>query len=397
MPSPLVAPSLLIPPPPPAMPLPATVPAPLGVRAPALPHVRLLAVTTAVPEHQIDQQAVTERARLFGPRMRDFERLAGVFVSTAIERRYSVRPLEWFEEPHGWRDRTEAYVEGACALFARVTRAALAAAKLHPAQVNAVVFVSSTGVATPSIEARMLPELGFRADTIRTPVFGLGCAGGVSGLALASRLARGGLTVLLVAVELCTLAFRLDRATKADIIATSLFGDGAAAAIVSGAADVSGANGSTGASDGAGAIQIDGATEHLWPDTLDIMGWSVDEVGLGVTLARSLPAFIARGYAPVFDAALGRLGLAREDVDRVLCHPGGTRVLEAIETSLRLPAGALDQERTVICDFGNMSSPTVLFVLERALAAGLPGRTVLAALGPGFSASFVALTAGGSA
>jgi alkylresorcinol/alkylpyrone synthase len=205
----------------------------LPVSAP--PSVRLLSVTTAVPEYAIDQRVVADRARaMFGPRMRDFERLARVFVTTAIERRYSVRPLDWFHEPHGWADRTEAYVEGASALFVRVVSAALSSAGLRAAQVDAVVFVSSTGVSTPSMEARLLPRLGFRADAIRVPVFGLGCAGGVAGLALASRLARGGLTVLLVAVELCTLAFRLDRATKADIIATSLFGDGAAAALVSG-------------------------------------------------------------------------------------------------------------------------------------------------------------------
>ena len=357
--------------------------------APASPHVRLLSVATAVPEHVIDQQVVTERARaVFGPRMRDFERLARVFVSTAIERRYSVRPLDWFEEPHGWGDRTVAYVEGTAALFARVVPAALARAGLRAEQVDAVVFVSSTGVSTPSMEARLLPGLGFRADTIRVPVFGLGCAGGVAGLALAWRLARGGLTVLLVAVELCTLAFRLDRATKADIIATSLFGDGAAAALVSGDAALT--------APGLG-VRIEGATEHLWADTLDIMGWSVDEVGLGVTLSRSLPPFITGAYASAFDAALERLRLGRDAVDRVVCHPGGTRVLEAIETALRLPLGALDHERTVVRDFGNMSSPTVLFVLERALAAGLPPRTLLAALGPGFSASFVSLATGGRA
>ncbi len=358
---------------------------------PASPPVRLLSVATAVPPHVIDQQVAAERARImFGPRMRDFERLARVFVTTAIERRYSVRPLDWFEAPHGWTDRTEAYVEGTSELFARVVPAALERAGLRAEQVDAVVFVSSTGVSTPSIEARLLPGLGFRADTIRVPVFGLGCAGGVAGLALAARLARGGLTVLLVAVELCTLAFRLDRATKADVIATSLFGDGAAAAIVSGDGGLVRGDGSAANDPG---VRIDGATEHLWPDTLDIMGWSVDEVGLGVTLSRSLPSFIAREYAAAFGAALERLGLARADVDRVVCHPGGTRVLEAIETALHQPLGTLDHERAVIRDFGNMSSPTVLFVLERALAAGLPPRSLLAALGPGFTGSFVSLAA----
>ena len=160
---------------------------------------------------------------------------------------------------------------------------ALAAAGLPASAIDAVVTVSSTGVTTPSLEARVLPKMGFRADVERTPVFGLGCAGGVTGLALASRLAtaRLGTTVLLVAVELCTLAFRADRATKADVIATSLFGDGAAAAIVSSDPDLP------------AIATFAGATEHLWTDTLDIMGWDVDDAGLGVMLSRSLPAFVA--------------------------------------------------------------------------------------------------------
>jgi len=315
--------------------------------------------------------------------MRDYERLARVFETTGIERRYSVRPVPWFSEEHGWPDRTEAYVAGASALFEEVSRKALDAAGLPASAIDAVVTVSSTGVTTPSLEARILPGMGFRPDVERTPVFGLGCAGGVTGLAIASRLAsaRPGTTVLLVAVELCTLAFRLDRATKADIIATSLFGDGAAAAIVSSDDDL------------AAIADFSGATEHLWPGTLDIMGWGVDDAGLGVMLSRSLPSFVEKRYRASFGEAIERLSVDRADIERVVCHPGGTKVLEAIEAALSLEAGTLDIERGVMRDFGNMSSPTVLFVLERAIAAGLPPQTMLAALGPGFTASFVSLKA----
>jgi len=311
--------------------------------------------------------------------MPDYDRLSRVFGSTGIDRRYTAVPSSWFQEPHGWAERTNAYVTGASALFEQVVGKALGAAALDASRIDAVVFVSSTGISTPSIEARMLPMLGFRPDTIRVPVFGLGCAGGVSGFALAARLAaaRPRTTVLLVAVELCSLAFRIDRATKADVIATSLFADGAAAAILS-------------SDDGAGPT-VAGATEHLWPETLDVMGWSVDEVGLGVSLSRSLPSFVAARYRDVYDSAVARMKLERENVGRVVCHPGGAKVLDALETALDVPAGSLDHERTVMRDFGNMSSPTALFVLERALGAGLPPLAVFAALGPGFTASFVAL------
>jgi alkylresorcinol/alkylpyrone synthase len=344
------------------------------------PSVHLVTVASAVPEHVLDQTAAADLARrCFASRMADYDRQSRVFGSTGIDRRYTTVPLSWFDEPHGWAERTSAYVSGACALFEQVVMKALAAARLDASQIDAVVFVSSTGVATPSIEARMLPKLGFRPDTVRVPVFGLGCAGGVSGFALAARLsaARPRTTVLLVAVELCSLAFRIDRATKADVIATSLFADGAAAAILS-------------SGDGPGPT-VAGATEHLWPETLDVMGWSVDEVGLGVALSRSLPSFVAARYRGAYDAAVARMGLERGQIERVVCHPGGAKVLDALETALDVPSGSLDHERTVMRDYGNMSSPTALFVLERALAASLPPLAVFAALGPGFTASFVGL------
>ena len=344
--------------------------------------VSLVGLATAVPPHVIEQHDAEEFARAaFAHRMRGFDALARVFSSTGIERRHSVESIEWFRSEKSWPDRTASYLAGGTALFADVVTKALAGAGLKANQIDAVVTVSSTGIATPSLEARVLPELGFRPDVRRLPVFGLGCAGGVSGLVTAARIAAAepGITVLLVAVELCTLAFRPDRLTKADIVSIALFADGAAAAILR-----CGGN--------APAIgTIGAATEHLWPHTLDIMGWSTDEAGLGVILARSLPDFIARNYRAEYERALDRLGVRGDAVDRVLCHPGGTKVLEAIESALDLVPGTLAIERSVMRDFGNMSSPTVLFVLERALAAGLSGRTVLAALGPGFTASFATL------
>jgi alkylresorcinol/alkylpyrone synthase len=213
----------------------------------------------------------------------------------------------------------------------------------------------------------------------RVPVFGLGCAGGVSGLAIASRLAqsRPGSNVLLVALELCTLAVRHDDLTKANIVAASLFGDGAAALVLR-------------AGDG-GATQIEASGEKLWPDTLDIMGWSVDPTGFGVIFQRTIPDFVRDHFGAAVVEIVGRMQLSVDDIDRFICHPGGTKVIAALERALSLDQGALDHERDVIADYGNMSAPTVLFVLERARAKGLPPRSLLTALGPGFTASCVAL------
>ena len=179
-----------------------------------MPHpVSLMSLATAVPPYRIEQSDAAAAAhRGFASRFNDYDRLARVFETAGILRRYAVRPLDWYFAPLGWPERNEAYIDGAVALFIEVANKALAAAGIAADAVDAVVTVSSTGIATPSLEARAAARLGFRPDIERIPVFGLGCAGGVSGLAIASRLARSrpGCTVLLVTIELCTLALRLD-------------------------------------------------------------------------------------------------------------------------------------------------------------------------------------------
>ena len=342
----------------------------------------LLSLATASPPHDLPQDEVAAVAReLFGPRFAEFERMSRVFESTGIERRQGARPISWFREPKGWPERTAVYLEVGEALFVEAAERALAAAGLTAADVDQIVTVSSTGVATPSLEARAHRRMGFRADVQRVPVFGLGCAGGVSGLSIAARLAeaRPGSTVLLVAVELCTLAFRLDSLTKANVVATALFGDGAAAAVLR-------------AGDGGGLATIEGAGEHTWPETLDVMGWNVDPVGFGVIFARSIPPFAIQHVGPAVHGVLDRLGLQPADIGRFVCHPGGAKVVEAFEIALELAPGSLDLEREVLRDHGNMSAPTALFVLERALREQPQDRSVLLALGPGFTASAVSLT-----
>jgi alkylresorcinol/alkylpyrone synthase len=339
-----------------------------------------MSLATADAPHMLSQaDALAAAYRLFESRGAWFDRLAPVFGNAGVRARQTVMPLSWYAEPHGWPDRAQAYLEGGDALFAKAAQAALDEAGCTGAEVDIVVTVSSTGIATPGLEARAMRRLGFRADIARIPVFGLGCAGGATGLALAARLAAAtpGATVLLVVVELCSLAFRLDAPGKADIVATCLFGDGAAACVLRAGAE--------------GFAHVTGFGEHTWPDTLDIMGWRVDPQGLGVVFARAIPPFARRRLRPALTAILQRQGLALEDVGRFLCHPGGAKVIEALEASLSLGQGGLDHEREVLAAHGNMSAPTVLYVLDRARRAGLPERSVVTALGPGFTASAVTL------
>ena len=197
---------------------------------------KLISLATSVPPHVLNQSDVASAAkRGFAGRYDDFERMARVFKTSGIRQRHAVRPIDWYLTPLGWPERTSAYLEGACQLFVDAATRALDAAELNAAEVDTIVTISSTGIATPSLEARVAGRMGFRADVERVPVFGLGCAGGVSGFSIASRLAcsRPGSIVLLVAVEVCTLAFRLDELTKSNIVATALFGDGAAACVLS--------------------------------------------------------------------------------------------------------------------------------------------------------------------
>jgi alkylresorcinol/alkylpyrone synthase len=346
--------------------------------------VSLLALATAVPPHAIAQADIEQRARrLFADLFARFPQLDEVFANAGVERHYAARPVEWYEDEHDIGERTEAYFDAAGDLFVAAAEKALVRAGLEARDVDIVVNVSSTGIATPSLEARVAQRLGLRSDAMRVPIFGLGCAGGVTGLAIAARLARAepGRNVLLVAHELCTLAFRGDRGDKADVVAAALFGDGAAAAVLR-------------ADKGrAGLARIGTGAEHTWPRTLDIMGWSLDPAGFGVILSRALPRFIERRFAAPARKFLEATGLHNMQ-PRFVCHLGSAKVLAAIEAAVGLDEGALADERAILRDYANMSSPSILFVLERALALGLAGPIVLAGMGPGFTASFLAAEAG---
>jgi len=346
------------------------------------PPIGIVSLETASPPHELSQDEVLETVLShFGHRVPLVQRLAPVFANSGIRTRQAVRPLDWYLQPRSVGERSEAYLQGALDLFCDAAEKALSAAGLTGADVDVIITASTTGVATPSLEARAMGRMGFRPDAARVPVFGIGCAGGATGLALAARLAAAqpGATVLFVTVELCTLAFRNDQVNATDIVATALFGDGAAACVLRAGED--------------GFARIASYAEHTWPDSLEVMGWRMDGEGLGVVLSQFVPPFVQRELRPAMDQMLAAQGLGIEDVDRFICHPGGAKVIDALETALDLGQGALDVEREILRDHGNMSAPTVLFILDRIRRAGLPPRSVLTALGPGFTASTVTLLA----
>ena len=335
--------------------------------------IALQSLTTAIPPFAVSQTEAKEKARELFRRKPLFDRLSGVFDNAGIERRAIVAPTDWYAQDRGWEDRNRLYLEASERLFEETATKAMAAADLTPGEIDGVVTVSTTGIATPSLEARCGPRLGLRPDVRRVPLFGLGCAGGVSGLATAARLAAAdpGSNWLFVTVETCSISVRLDSDDPAAIVAAALFGDGAAAAVVGGSAP--------------GIATIANASEKLWPDTLGIMGWRVEDPGFAVVFDRAIPPFVTAELAEALDTMLREFGLGRGDIDRLCSHPGGAKVVTAIEEAMALEPGSLDLEREVLRDHGNMSAPTVLFVLERLLARGLPERTLMTAFGPGFT------------
>jgi alkylresorcinol/alkylpyrone synthase len=342
----------------------------------------LLSLATAVPPQRVSQAEAKERARrAFGGNKALFDRLAGVFDNAGIATRHIVAPPRWYEEHHGWADRNAVYLEATEKLFEEAARNAIERAGLSPNEIDGVVTVSTTGIATPSLEARVGPRLGLRSDVRRVPVFGLGCAGGISGLATASRLANSepGTNWLFVTVETCSISIRLDSDDPAAVVATALFGDGAAAAVVRSGTHC--------------LAKITGAAEKLWPNTQRIMGWDVEDPGLAVVFDRAIPPFIEENLATAAEEMLESMGRRREDIDRFCCHPGGVKVLDAIETALNLPQGELNLEREVLHDYGNMSAPTVLFVLERLIERGMPDEVMMTAFGPGFTCASLLLEA----
>jgi alkylresorcinol/alkylpyrone synthase len=329
---------------------------------------QLLSIGTALPPHKISQDdvmAVLERARgkALPPRMDQILRNSG------ITQRYLAMPPDYYLAPRGWAERSGLYATSAEALFKAAVTKALEQSRLTPADIGQIVYVSTTGTMTPSLPSRMLGEMGFGRDVRTVPVFGYGCAGGVVGLSLATDLYRASpeKPVLLVCLELCSMAYDHAQMEKKDMVALALFADGCAAAVV-------------GAGQGA---SLSAFAQHVWPDSIDMMGWDIGDTGFDLVLARDIPAFVTSDFAPVADAFLGSKGLTKADLGEPACHPGGGRVVDALAGYF---GDNLDATRAVLRDYGNMSSPTVLFVLKALLDKGPIKRpTLLTALGPGFT------------
>lgn len=342
----------------------------------------IASVATAVPPHRITQQVARDYARqFFASEIAEVERYLTVYDNAAIETRYLSAPPEWFTQPHSFGEANDLFIDMACRLGEEATRRCLDQAKLTPQDVDHIFFVSTTGLAAPSIDARLITLLGMNPHTRRTPIWGLGCAGGIGGLARAQEYVRAFPThrALLVTVELCTLTMQFNDRSKRNLVALSLFADGAAAVLVEGD-QVRGA---------AGGPRIVDTRSTLFPDSLDLMGWDVVDDGFRVIFGTRIPSIVTQQYRGLASEFLALHQLTPDDITHHIYHPGGAKVLRSYEQALNLAPSALDHSHAVLRDYGNMSSATVFFVLERflqerAIRSGDKG--LLCVFGPGFSA-----------
>jgi alkylresorcinol/alkylpyrone synthase len=343
------------------------------------------AVGRALPKNYLDQQALIAALRgLWAAKHFNVERLDDLHRAVQVSGRHLALPLEGYARLDSFAKCNDAWIEAAQELGAAALRDGLARAGLAPGDVDHLFFVTVTGIATPSLDARLVNRLGMKASVKRTPIFGLGCVAGAAGTARAADYLRAypGEVAVLLSVELCSLTLQREDLSIPNIVASGLFGDGAAAVVMTG-------GGRAGAGPRAAATR-----SVFYPGTERVMGWDVVDSGFKVVLSAQVPTIVRDHVREDVDLFLRDHGLARRDIRHWIAHTGGPKVLQAFEGALEVPAGALARSWRSLRDVGNLSSASVLFVLGDLLddAEARPGDLgLMIAMGPGFCSEIVLL------
>jgi predicted naringenin-chalcone synthase len=345
---------------------------------------RIAGTAVVFPPNRYNQDEVARELTSFtDPEFMRFAR------TTGVDQRSLALPLQRYPKLTGFTEANTAYIEVAVELGGRAVLSALDAAGIAPEEVDAIVMVSSTGVAVPTIDARFAPHIGLRPDVKRVPLFGLGCLAGTAGMARINDYLRAfpGHVAVLLSVELCSLTLQRDDISIPALIGVSLFGDGAAAVVVTGADRAP-----VGPSAQRGP-RILASRSQLLPATADMMGWDVSSDGLGLVLSKDVPKMVDIYLGEDVTRFLAEYGLSSADVSTWICHPGGPKVLDSIENAIGLPPKALANSRNSMRENGNMSSVSVLDVLRRTIADSPPQGAfgVMVSMGPGFSFELVLL------
>lgn len=333
-----------------------------------------------VPQHEVKEQA---RA-LFSVDFPQVDRLIQAFDNTGITTRNFAKPISYYGEDTTFKDRNDEYIKLALQFSVEAVEGVIAKAGINKDAITDILFVSTTGLATPSIDGMIINKMHLNPHVNRTPVWGLGCAGGVAGMAKANMAAKANpdAVVLLVAVELCSLTLIKSDYSKSNFIGSSLFSDGVVAVIVKGDNHEKPAK----------ELNILANSSKLYYDSEDVMGWQFQDDGFKVVFSKDIPTFIHTNISADINAFLAKQGLQLGDIKNFIFHPGGTKVLDAYVDALQVPGDFLKNTRQVMTDNGNMSSVTVLYVLEKFMTDGFTdGYGLMLAMGPGFSSEMVLL------
>ncbi|TQR18021.1 type III polyketide synthase [Psychrobacillus vulpis] len=354
---------------------------------------KIASISTYNPPFALEQQNIERLTKeLFQDKIDQLDRLLKVFENGDIETRYFCVPMEWHKTTHDFEERNNLYIELATKYSVEVIKSCLESPiflekSFSPEEIDAIIFISSTGISTPSIDARVMNQLPFSDRLKRIPIWGLGCAGGAAGISRAFDYCKAHPTakVLVVCVELCSLTFQPNDFSKSNLIGASLFADGSACVLVCGD-EVPLINKKS-------IPSIINTASKWMPNSENVMGWNVKSDGLHVVFSKSIPSVISTWLGPFIDEFLSEEQLMKNQITNFIAHPGGKKVLEAYEQTLQLEPNKTAISREVLKKHGNMSSPTVLYVLEQFMLQENSKQDIglLVALGPGFCGEAVLL------
>ncbi|MBW2735692.1 MAG: type III polyketide synthase [Deltaproteobacteria bacterium] len=356
--------------------------------------MRIVSVGQALPEYYYDQNALLAALKLaWGHRFHNPARLDQIHRNVQVKGRYLAQPIERYHTSSSFTESNNTFIRVAVDLGARAIQDALAPTGLSVTDIDQLIFVSSTGIATPSIDARLINAMGLRSDIRRTPLFGLGCMAGAGGLARLSELLRANprQVGVLLSVELCSLTLQREDLSIANIVSSGLFGDGAAAALMVGSEHALAQQDALGPT-------IVASRSIFYPNTEAVMGWDIGSDGFGVVLSADVPEIVEQHAPQDVGRLLADHHLTREDIASYVLHPGGPKVLRAFEKALGLSPKVLALSYKTLAELGNLSSASVLMVLRDVLAnrdASRPSRGahgLLGAMGPGFCSEWVILS-----
>ena len=327
----------------------------------------LKGICSSFPKYKVSQKDILDLSRQVFRKRKDFGRMEKVFKNSGVNNRYLVKSLDWYKDNHSWAERSSLFKKNSLILLKKCINKTLKAADIKSSEIGAIVVINTTGIATPSLDAEILNHFNFKNTTKRLPIFGYGCSGGVLGINRATEIYDSiKQPVLVCNIELCSLTFKPKNFSKANIVSTALFGDGAASYIV----------------DGEGDCEVKRSLDYTWRNTLDLMGWDVEDDGLKVIFDKVIPDFIFRNLPLIVKE------FSSSKPDGYILHSGGMKIIDAYKQIFN-NHGTISFSEEILSKFGNVSSVSVLLVLEMIIKKKLNGIFLMSALGPGFTAGLV--------